>query len=82
MRKLPPLRMGAKRRRSGVFQPMSNLIARRLEGDAVREASDLWPSILAALFGVFILYGVGFASPLTIHEAAHDSRHAFTFPCH
>ena len=34
------------------------------------------------LFGVFVLYGVGFAQPEAIHNAAHDSRHSFTFPCH
>ena len=36
----------------------------------------------AALFGFFILYGVGFAQSDTLHNAAHDTRHAFAFPCH
>ncbi|MBK1698205.1 CbtB domain-containing protein [Rhodovibrio salinarum] len=36
----------------------------------------------AILFGVVLIAGVGFASPTTIHNAAHDSRHAFAFPCH
>jgi cobalt transporter subunit CbtB len=51
-----------------------------------RVASGLQRRVAAALagtlFGVFLLYGVGFASPEAIHNAAHDSRHAFTFPCH
>jgi cobalt transporter subunit CbtB len=34
------------------------------------------------LFGIFLVYGVGFAQPMTIHNAAHDTRHSFTFPCH
>lgn len=34
------------------------------------------------LFGSFLLFGVGFAQPETIHNAAHDTRHSFTFPCH
>jgi len=34
------------------------------------------------LLGAFILYGVGFAGPAALHNAAHDVRHAFTFPCH
>ncbi|SME87815.1 cobalt transporter subunit CbtB [Tistlia consotensis] len=37
---------------------------------------------LAILFGLFLVWGVGFASPMTIHNAAHDSRHSFAFPCH
>jgi len=40
------------------------------------------PALLAALLGVLILYGIGFAQPLAIHDAAHDARHAFAFPCH
>ncbi|HSA80151.1 MAG TPA: CbtB domain-containing protein [Geminicoccaceae bacterium] len=38
--------------------------------------------LVAALLGLFILYGVGFAGPATLHNAAHDARHAFAFPCH
>ena len=38
--------------------------------------------VLAMLLGAFILYGVGFAGPAVLHNAAHDVRHAFTFPCH
>jgi cobalt transporter subunit CbtB len=40
-------------------------------------------SALAALvFGLIMLYGVGFAQPQAIHDATHDSRHATAFPCH
>lgn len=39
-------------------------------------------ALLSALIGLVFIYGVGFASPQTIHDAAHDTRHAFTFPCH
>ena len=28
------------------------------------------------------VFGTGFAHPETIHNAAHDTRHAFAFPCH
>jgi cobalt transporter subunit CbtB len=38
--------------------------------------------VLAILLGAFIVYGVGFASPMAIHNAAHDTRHSFAFPCH
>ena len=39
-------------------------------------------AVFAILLGVVLVYGVGFASPMAIHNAAHDARHAFTFPCH
>jgi len=38
--------------------------------------------LVSALLGIVFIFGVGFASPQTIHDAAHDTRHAFTFPCH
>ncbi len=40
------------------------------------------PAILAVIFGVFLVYGTGFAQPTNMHNAAHDGRHALTFPCH
>jgi cobalt transporter subunit CbtB len=39
-------------------------------------------ALVSALLGLVFIFGVGFASPQTIHDAAHDTRHAFTFPCH
>ncbi len=44
--------------------------------------SVVLPALFAALLGLFILYGVGFASPDVLHNAAHDTRHSLTFPCH
>jgi cobalt transporter subunit CbtB len=38
--------------------------------------------VIALLLGVFLIYGVGFAQPAALHEAAHDGRHSFAFPCH
>jgi len=37
---------------------------------------------IAALLGVIVLYGVGFAGPDVIHNAAHDARHGINVPCH
>ncbi|MCF3627643.1 CbtB domain-containing protein [Thalassospiraceae bacterium LMO-SO8] len=45
-------------------------------------AERAMPAALALLFGVFLLFGTGFAHPEAIHNAAHDTRHAFAFPCH
>lgn len=39
-------------------------------------------AMIAALFGVFLLYGVGFSPAQAAHDAAHDSRHAMAYPCH
>ncbi len=44
--------------------------------------SRLGVAVIAALIGAFILLGVGFAQPELLHNAAHDARHAFAFPCH
>lgn len=40
------------------------------------------PVALAALLGVFVVWGAGFAGSAVIHNAAHDARHAHAFPCH
>lgn len=40
------------------------------------------PAVLAILFGLFLVWGAGLANPATLHSAAHDARHAFSFPCH
>ena len=39
-------------------------------------------TLAAALLGSFLVYGVGFAHSDTLHNAGHDGRHAFAFPCH
>jgi cobalt transporter subunit CbtB len=47
-----------------------------------RRASVVLSAILAMSFGMFLVYGVGFANSTTIHNAAHDARHGISFPCH
>lgn len=44
--------------------------------------ATLIPALAAILLGVFLVLGTGFAHSNTIHNAAHDSRHALAFPCH
>ena len=34
------------------------------------------------LFGVGLVFLTGFAHSETVHNAAHDARHALAFPCH
>jgi cobalt transporter subunit CbtB len=45
-------------------------------------ATVLAPAVLALLLGAFLVLGTGFAHSDTIHNAAHDTRHSFAFPCH
>lgn len=51
------------------------------EAAAVKTATKV-PAVIAIVFGVFVVMGAGFAHSSTIHNAAHDARHAFAFPCH
>lgn len=39
-------------------------------------------AMFAIVLGTFLVFAAGFAHSATIHNAAHDSRHSFSFPCH
>ncbi|MDA1323400.1 MAG: CbtB-domain containing protein [Proteobacteria bacterium] len=45
-------------------------------------SSAVIPALSAILLGAFLVLGIGLAHSDTIHNAAHDSRHSFAFPCH
>jgi cobalt transporter subunit CbtB len=38
--------------------------------------------VAAALLGVLFVYVTGFLPVAAMHNAAHDTRHAITAPCH
>lgn len=59
---------------------MINLSLRQAKPQAA--ASALLPGVAAIVLGFLILFVVGFAQSATVHEATHDTRHAFAFPCH
>ena len=40
------------------------------------------PIFMAALLGIFIVFGVGFSHIEAVHNASHDYRHSVGFPCH
>jgi cobalt transporter subunit CbtB len=40
------------------------------------------PALSAILLGLALVLGAGFAGSSVLHNAAHDGRHAFAFPCH
>lgn len=50
--------------------------------EAARRAIAVVPAFTAAFLGLFLLWGVGFAGPTVLHNAAHDARHSAAFPCH
>ena len=39
-------------------------------------------ALLLFVVGSFLIYGAGFANTHLLHNAAHDTRHALSFPCH
>jgi cobalt transporter subunit CbtB len=39
-------------------------------------------AMIVAVFGAVFVYGIGFAGADVLHNAAHDARHANSFPCH
>jgi cobalt transporter subunit CbtB len=39
-------------------------------------------AVMAALLGMFLIWGVGFSPLGVLHNAAHDTRHSMAFPCH
>ena len=47
---------------------------------AQQRAALALPAVLTV--GLFLVWGTGFASPEILHNAAHDARHAMSFPCH
>jgi cobalt transporter subunit CbtB len=48
----------------------------------VARSDTLIAAIMAALLGVFLIWGVGLSSIAAVHNAAHDTRHSMAFPCH
>lgn len=47
-----------------------------------RTRSKTLPAIVAAIFGLAVLFVTGFASANSLHGATHDVRHSTGFPCH
>lgn len=44
--------------------------------------NNLLSAVLAASFGLVLIYGAAFANVSALHNAAHDGRHSAGFPCH
>ena len=52
------------------------------QGDVELIAARAVPIFMAALLGMFIVFGVGFSHIEAVHNASHDYRHSMAFPCH
>jgi cobalt transporter subunit CbtB len=59
---------------------MSSLIKSIDISDARRDAMRY--AVAAILLGVVFIGVTGFAPIEAIHDAAHNTRHAISFPCH
>ena len=49
---------------------------------AAKTETSLMSILLVALVGLTMLFTVGLVPSQTLHDAAHDLRHASGFPCH
>ncbi len=45
-------------------------------------AAGILPFVAAAVIGLGLMATVGHVQAATLHDAAHDVRHATGFPCH
>lgn len=55
---------------------------RYVSAPATTRTSPLVTAAVLGLLGSLFIFGVGFAQPDALHNAAHDGRHTFFFPCH
>ena len=60
-------------------QPVSQDPVSQVEASARDRALA---ALLAAAFGLVVVFATGFAPSEAVHGAAHDSRHSFAIPCH
>jgi cobalt transporter subunit CbtB len=61
---------------------MRKLLSEARTFETGRSTAALAAPVVALLLGVFVLFGAGFAPLAAFHNAAHDARHSFAFPCH
>ena len=53
-----------------------------LNQTAAKSSAGLLSIAFVALVGATVLFLAGHAQSATLHDAAHDMRHATGFPCH
>ena len=62
--------------------PQNASIATPARGSISIPFAGRMPAVALLMFGLIILYGVGFSTASVAHNATHDARHASGFPCH
>lgn len=53
-----------------------------LNQTAAKTSTGLLSILFVALIGATVMFVAGHAQSATLHDAAHDMRHATGFPCH
>lgn len=59
-----------------------NATATAAAGSSLSLSQRLIAGGLALFLGLVLVWGVGFASDMAVHNGAHDTRHSLGFPCH
>jgi cobalt transporter subunit CbtB len=60
----------------------SKLLVTADQTAAAARTGTVLQALMAAMLGMVLLFGVGFAPLAALHNAAHDTRHSAAFPCH
>lgn len=58
------------------------LAIKKNTGLSLSASQRISTAVFAAAFGVFLVYFTAFSHSEMLHNAAHDTRHAITAPCH
>jgi cobalt transporter subunit CbtB len=58
------------------------MTAKTTTATGARADVNLATILFIAFAGATIIFAVGFANAAVIHDAAHDTRHSISFPCH
>ncbi|MFC3570888.1 CbtB domain-containing protein [Paracoccus simplex] len=58
------------------------MTARSATAAGASRASVLFPAIATFAIGFGLIFMAGLVQAETLHDAAHDVRHATGFPCH
>ncbi len=58
------------------------MAARTISTTTVAVSERAKSAVIALLLGSFFVWGAGLAHSQVLHDAAHDTRHSFGFPCH
>ncbi len=61
---------------------MSHVTTPAKAGPQTLTSSRTGTMVLAAVFGLGLIFLSGLAQSETLHDAAHDVRHATGYPCH